>query len=247
MAIMGSAASERRGRIIKRIALVAFLGTAGWVLLATPVGREAVSPEGRARLVAGIDRVVREAGAAGPLLFIAIYAGMALVLPATVATAAGAFVFGPWLGFLCNFGGALIAATVAFLVSRHLLRDFAARFLVGPLATLDARAEKDGFAAIFYLRMLFFPFLPLNYAAGVTRIRFRDYFLATLLSLPLGSFVFSFFFGSLKGVVATYRTPSDLLRWDLVLPAGVFVASFFIPPVVRRLFPRPPGNGRGGS
>jgi uncharacterized membrane protein YdjX (TVP38/TMEM64 family) len=229
--------SETRKRFIRRGALLLFLAGAAYVLFGTPFGREATTPDGRARLVASIDRAVRDAGPAGPALFIAIYALSALVLPATILTAAGAFVFGPWLGFLYNMIGALIAASAAFLVARHLLRDEAARFLTGRLKTLDEQSARHGFSAIFYLRMLFFPFLPLNYAAGVTRISFSDYFFATLLGLPVGSFVFSFFFGSLKGIIADYRTPADLLRWDVLLPVGLFAASFLIPTLVKRLFP----------
>lgn len=231
-----------RKRFIRRAALLLFAAGAVYALLATPFGREATTHEGRARLVASIDRAVRDAGAAGPALFIAIYAATALVLPATIPTAAGAFIFGPWLGFLCNMAGAMISASAAFLIARHLLRDEAARFLTGRLKALDDRSERDGFAAIFYLRMLFCPFLPLNYAAGVTRIPFRDYFFATLLGMPLGSFLFSFFFGSLKGIIADYRTPADLLRWDVALPVGLFAASFLIPGIVKRLFPRRSGD-----
>ncbi|HEY3488933.1 MAG TPA: TVP38/TMEM64 family protein [Candidatus Deferrimicrobiaceae bacterium] len=230
----------RRKRILRGAALLLFLSAAAWVLLATPVGREAMSPEGRARIVASIDRWVRDAGPAGPLLFILIYAAGALVLPATVLTIAGAFIFGPWLGFLYNTLGALIAASAAFLIARHLLREEAARFLKGRLRTLDEQSERHGFSAVFYMRILFFPFLPLNYAAGVTRIHFRDYFFATLLGLPLGSFILSYFFGSLKGIVAAYRTPADLLRLDVLLPVGLFAASLFIPKIVRKFIPAPP-------
>jgi uncharacterized membrane protein YdjX (TVP38/TMEM64 family) len=239
MSFMGTMTEERK-RFIRRAVLLLFAAGAAYVLLGTPFGREATSAGGRARLVASIDRAVRDAGAAGPALFIAIYAATALVLPATIPTAAGAFIFGPWLGFLYNMAGAMIAASAAFLIARHLLRDEASRFLTGKLKALDDRSERDGFAAVFYLRMLFFPFLPLNYAAGVTRITFKDFFLATLLGLPVGSFVFSFFFGSLKGIVADYRSPADLLRWEVALPVALFAASFFIPRIVKRLFPRRP-------
>ena len=231
------AMTESRKRQVRRIALLMFVAAVAVLLFATPVGREVSTIEGRTRMIALIDRTVRDAGAAGPALFILIYAALALVLPATVITAAGAFIFGPWLGFLYNLIGAMIAASAAFLIARYLLRDEAARFLTGRLRSLDEQSEQHGFAAIFYLRMIFFPFLPLNYAAGITRISFRDYFFATLLSLPVGSFVFSFFFGKLKGIIAGYRTPGDLLQTNVLLPIGLVAVSLLIPTLVKRLFP----------
>jgi hypothetical protein len=40
---------------------------------------------------------------------------------------------------------------------------------------------------------------------------------------------------ALKKIFLTYKTPTDLLRFDIIFPITIFILSFFIPPVVRRL------------
>lgn len=238
----------RRGTALRLAALALVLGAIAYAATSTPLGRQAFSAEGRRELVASIDGIVRSAGLLGPLVFVLIYAGLALVLPATAVTAAGAFLFGRYLGFACNYAGAVLSATVAFFLARHLLRGFAAKFLVGKLGELDEKAERHGFPLVFYLRMVFFPFLPLNYAAGITRIRFRDFLLGTALGILPGTFIFSFFFGSIKEILASYAGPADLLRFDVLFPAGLFVFSFFIPKIWAKIFPRPEGmNTPGGA
>lgn len=237
----------RRGTALRLAALALVLGAIAYAATSTPLGRQAFSAEGRRELVASIDGIVRSAGLLGPLVFVVIYAGLALFLPATAVTAAGAVLFGKYLGFACNYAGAVLSATLAFFLSRHLLRGFAARFLVGKLRELDEKAERHGFPLVFYLRMVFFPFLPLNYAAGITRIRFRDFILGTALGILPGTFIFSFFFGSIKEILASYAGPADLLRFDVLFPAALFVFSFFIPRIWARIFPRPDGTDTPGG
>lgn len=233
------APATRSTLAFKLLGAALLAAAAAYVALATPFGLAALSPEGRKGFIASIDAAVRSAGIFGPALFVLIYASLCLVVPATVPTAAGAFIFGKYLGFFYNIAGANLGAAAAFFAARYLLRDFAARFLSGRLAELDEKAERHGFAVIFYLRVLFFPFFPLNYAAGVTRIRYRDFALATALGIIPGSFLFSFFFGSIRDIVASYRGPADLLRFDVLFPALLFVFSLFIPKILSRVLPRP--------
>lgn len=238
--------ADRRKRLGKAVAGLLVAAILLGLLFGTETGRQAFTPEGRQELVAKIDRLVKASGVFGPLVFILLYAAIALLLPATTVTAAGAFVFGKYLGFLYNYLGAVLSAAVAFPLARYFLRGFASRFLVGRLKTLDEKAEVHGFSVVFYLRMVFFPFMPLNYAAGLTRIRYRDFLVATALGIFPGTFIFSFFFGSLKEIVAGYRGPADLLQFNVLFPAGLFVFSFFLPKIWARLFPRavPGENGK---
>jgi len=47
--------------------------------------------------------------------------------------------------------------------------------------------------------------------------------------------IVSFFFGSLREIVATYRSPADLLQFNILFPAGLLGLSFFLPGIVRRI------------
>lgn len=221
--------------LLKIAVFLIFAGLAAYVLFMTPTGGLFLSPEGRKELVGRIDRIVRAAGLFGPAVFVLLYGLGVLALPATPFTAAGALIFGKYIGTACNLLGCLAGASASFLLGRYFLRDFADRLLRGKLATLDRKAEEHGFTVIFYLRIFWFPFIVLNYAAGATRIRFPDYFWGTFLGILPAVAIVSFFFGNLREIAAAFRGPADLLQPDILVPAGLLVLSFFLPAVVKRI------------
>jgi uncharacterized membrane protein YdjX (TVP38/TMEM64 family) len=69
----------------------------------------------------------------------------------------------------------------------------------------------------------------------VTRIRFGDFFWGTFLGTMPAIVIVSYFFGSLKEIIATYRGPADLLQFDVLVPVALLGFSFFIPAIVRRI------------
>ena len=221
--------------LLKIAIFLLFAGIAGYVLFLTPVGGLFLSPGGRKEMVSRIDHLVRSAGMFAPAVFVLLYAIGVLALPATPFTAAGALIFGKYLGTVCNVIGALAGASASFLLGRYLLRDFAEQFLRGKLADLDRKAEEHGFSIIFYLRIFWFPFIVLNYGAGATRIRFADYFWGTFLGTLPAIAIVSFFFGNLREIVATFRGPADLLQADILVPAALLALSFLLPGIVKRI------------
>ncbi len=230
-------------KIVKFAVFLAFAGAVAYVIVFTPFGARLLSPDGRKELVDRIDQAVRAAGILGPAVFVLIYGLGSLALPATPFSAAGSFIFGRFAGAAVNMLGVVLGASLGFLLGRHFVRDVARSFLTGRLAELDRKAEKHGFPVIFYLRVVWFPFIVLNYAAGATGIRFRDYLLGTFFGTLPGVLITSFFFGSLKNIVAAYREPSDLVRADILAPAALLVLSFFLPAAVQRLRRHPPARG----
>lgn len=234
--------TRKRTTIIKLFVFLAFAGAVAYVLLFTPSGNRLLSPEGRKELVGQIDRLVRAAGPFGPALFILIYGLGVLGLPATPFNAAGAFIFGKATGTVCNIVGATLGASVSFVLGRYFLRDFAHGFLTGKLGELDRRAERHGFSLVFYLRIVWFPFIVLNYGAAATRIRFSDYFWGTFLGTMPSIVIASYFFGSLKEIVATYRGPVDLLQFNVLFPVALLGFSFLLPGIVRRIRGEPPSE-----
>ncbi len=225
----------QRTTILKIAVFATIAGTVAYLLLFTPLGSRFLTPEGRKELVERIDLLVRSAGPFGPELFILIYTLGVLWLPATPFNAAGAFIFGKVTGTICNIVGATLGATLSFVLGRYFLRDFAKRMLVGTLGELDRKAERHGFSLVFYLRIVWFPFIFLNYGAGATRIRFGDFFWATFLGTMPAIVIASYFFGSLKEIIASYVGPADLLQFDVLFPVGLLLFSFFLPPIVRRI------------
>jgi|MudIll2142460700_1097286.scaffolds.fasta_scaffold37468_3 uncharacterized membrane protein YdjX (TVP38/TMEM64 family) len=221
-------------KYLKFIVFAAVAGSTVYIFLFTPEGNYFVSPEGRKELVSRIDSLVSSAGWFGPIVFSLIYSIAVLVLPATPFTAAGAFFFGKYFGILTNVLGATLGASISFFLGRYFLRDFAKGFLVGKLNDLDQKAGEHGFSIIFYLRTLWFPFIVLNYGAGATRICFSDYFWGTLFGMFPSILVSTLLFGSIKEIMANYRTYSDLFQFDILVPAAVLAFSFFLPAIVNR-------------
>lgn len=131
---------------------------------------------------------VQTAGPGAPLLYITLYVvATLLILPSTALNLAGGAVFGPWLGTLWTSVAALIAAVVAFVVARTVGRDWLARRLAGRWQALDAEIRLGGLFYMFAVRLL--PILPygfVNFAAGLTAVKFKDYCLGTALGTVPG-------------------------------------------------------------
>jgi len=221
--------------ILKFAGFLLLAGVAGYLVFRTPEGSLFLSNEGRKELVARLDHFVRAAGILGPVVFTAIYALGVLVFPATPFTAAGALIFGKYLGSVCNIIGAVGGASLAFILGRYLLHGFAKGFLTGRLKNLDRKVREHGFSVILYLRIFWFPFIVLNYAAGATHIRFADYFWGTLMGLIPAMLIVSFFFGNVREIAASYRGPADLLQPNILIPAALLLMTFFLPTLHKRI------------
>jgi len=175
------------------------------------------------------------AGFWAPLLFVFIYAGgVCLFLPGTLLTALGAAIFGPYFGFLYVWLGAMLGSSLAFFIGRYLGRDFAASLIGERLKRYDDAIERNGFATVLYLRLMYFPFTPMNFGMGLTKVRFRDYFSGTALGITVGTFIFTFFVGTVKDVWTSGRW-AELLSWKVFLSLALFIFSFFIPKILRKV------------
>ena len=195
----------------------------------TPV-REYISPD-------YLQSLVSSFGPWGGLAFVLLYAvGICLFLPATLFTGIGAVLFGTLYGFLYNELGAMLGASLSFFIGRYLGRDFAAGLIGDRLKKYDDRIAANGFATVLYLRLIFFPFTPLNFGMGLTRVTFREYFFGTLFGIIVGGFVLTFFFATLAEV---WRSGDwfQLVSWKTFFSLALFVASLFIPSVIRKIKP----------
>jgi len=133
-------------------------------------------------------------GAAGPLLFMLIYAAAAvLFLPGSVLTLAGGALFGPVLGTLYNLTGATLGATLAFLIARYLAADWVERKTGGRMAQLKTGVEKEGWRFVAFVRLVpLFPFNLLNYALGLTRINLLHYIIASYICMLPGAIAYTY-------------------------------------------------------
>ncbi len=226
---------SRSANIIKFLAFLLLAGASAYVLFFTPAGELFRTHEGRKALVGRLDGLVQAAGPFGPAVFIVIYALGTLFAPATPFTIAGAVIFGKLYGMFYNLAADILGASLGFFLGRYFLHGMARNFLESKLPWLDRKVAEEGFSVIFYLRIFWFPFIVLNYAAGATRIRFLEYLLGTALGLLPPVFIFTYFVGAMKEILAAYERPADLLTVHTLFPVGLLIVSFFIPAAVKRL------------
>jgi uncharacterized membrane protein YdjX (TVP38/TMEM64 family) len=140
-----------------------------------------------------VDRA-RGAGPAGVAAFAAVYLiAPLLLLPASVLTLGAGFLFGPLWGIVFASPVSVGAASLAFLLGRTLARRSVERRVEGDarFAAVDRAVGEDGFKIVFLLRLSpVVPFNLLNYALGLTRIRFSTYLAASFLGMLPGTFLY---------------------------------------------------------
>jgi len=168
-----------------------------------------------------------------PLVYILLYAvGVCLFVPGTVLTRLGAAVFGPYKGFIYVWLGAMLGSSAAFFIGRTLGRDFAASLIGNRLKKYDDAIERNGFATVLYLRLIYFPFTPMNFGMGLTKVRFWDYFAGTALGIIVGVFVITFFIGTLKEIWVSGNW-AGLLSLKVLFSVFLFIFSLFIPRLIK--------------
>jgi len=154
--------------------------------------------------VQGFAAWVNGLGAWGPLVFVVGYvvATVAFV-PGVLLTLAAGAIFGLGRGVLYVFVAATLGASAAFLVSRYVARAAIERRIAGNarFAAIDRAVGAQGRKIVFLLRLSpVFPFNLLNYALGLTRVRFADYLVASAGMVP-GTILYVYY-GKLIGDVS---------------------------------------------
>lgn len=126
------------------------------------------------------------------IAFVLYVVVVALSLPfATIMGLAAGALFGLWHGTLLVSFASTIGATLAFLASRYLLRDFVQRHFGDKLKGINEGMAKDGALYLFMLRLVpVFPFILINLLMGLTQIRTRTFYWASQLGMLAGTLVY---------------------------------------------------------
>ena len=225
--VMQQTVNNRKKAVIKALILAAFIIGAILLVHLTPL---------KGYLTAdALGRFLDFAGFWAPVIFILIYAaGICLFIPGTLLTGVGAALFGPYGGFVVVWIGAMIGASAAFFIGRTLGREFAASLVGDKLKKYDDAIERNGFATVLYLRLVYFPFTPMNFGMGLTKVHFWDYFTGTGLGIIVGTFIFTFFVGTLKEVWVSGNW-AELISFKVFFSIGLFVFSLFIPKIIKKI------------
>jgi uncharacterized membrane protein YdjX (TVP38/TMEM64 family) len=216
-------------KLLKFIVLLALilLGIVAYVL--TPL-KEILTPEKAAAFL----QSARETWWS-PVLVILVYGiGGIFALPGSVLSLAIGAVYGLMPGFFYNLIAANLAAWLGFFSARYLGRGFVERFLArGKLKEFDDKAAAHGFRFVFYLRLVpVFPFNGINFGAGFSKIRFRDYAFASLLGMLPGTFIYTYFAASLLAGAVEVEKKAYL---HLAMSGILFILLSLVPLVYRKL------------
>jgi len=123
------------------------------------------------------------------LLYVAV-TGLSIPGAAIMSLVAGAL-FGVVVGTLIVSFASTMGATLAFLSSRYLLRDWVQGKFGERLRAVDDGLEKDGAFYLFTLRLIpVFPFFVINLLMGLTRIKTPTFFWVSQLGMLPATIVF---------------------------------------------------------
>ncbi|MCD6527240.1 MAG: TVP38/TMEM64 family protein, partial [Desulfuromonas sp.] len=108
-----------------------------------------------------------------------------MFIPGLPLTILGGILFGPVWGVVYTISGATCGACVAFLVARYLGRDWIRTKLTAPRwQKLDENVANNGWKVVAFTRLIpLFPFNLLNYAFGLTNIRFSHYAITSFICI----------------------------------------------------------------
>jgi uncharacterized membrane protein YdjX (TVP38/TMEM64 family) len=169
------------------------------------------------------------------LVYFLIYVAVtALSLPAaSLVSLVGGALFGRWLGTAVVSIASTVGATLAFLGSRYLLRDWVQSRFGHRLAALNRGVEKDGAFYLLTLRLVpLFPFWLINLGMGPTPIRVWTYIWVSWVGMLLGTFLYVNAGTELAKLLATRESPKGLLSPTLL---GSLVLLGVAPLVVRKV------------
>lgn len=183
--------------------------------------------------VAALENWVINAGALGPLLYIALYASATvLFLPGSLLTLAGGALFGPVWGTLYSLTGATLGATLAFLVARYLAQEWVRQRTGGILKKLLDGVDAEGWKFVAFVRLVpLFPFNLLNYALGLTRIGLVAYIAASFVFMFPGALAYTYLGYAGREAVAGGE---GLIQKGLLALALLGLVAF-LPSLIKRL------------
>lgn len=180
-----------------------------------------------------LEAWIKSAGSAGPIVFMAIYAiGSVFFMPGSVLTLTGGALFGPVWGVFYNLSAATIGAMISFTAARYLAYDWVEKITGGRMKQLKQGVEEEGWKFVAFVRLVpIFPFNVLNYALGLTKIKFSHYSITTYICMLPGAIAYTYLGYAGREAIADGEGSVQKIMLALALLAIVV----FLPSLVKRL------------
>ena len=170
------------------------------------------------------------------LIYVLIYiAVVAFSLPgAAVMTIAGGFLFGQWIGTVY----VVIAATILFVAAKTALGDVL-RAKAGPfLQKMEAGFRENALSYLLVLRLVpIFPFFIVNLVPAFLGVSLRVFFIATLVGIIPGSFVYATVGAGLGSIFDSGEqfSPAGILTPEIITALVGLAVLALIPVVYKRI------------
>jgi len=180
---------------------------------------------------------VQQLGAVGIVIFIIAYAiATVLFLPGWIFTVSAGLIYGVFGGTLVALTGAVIGASLAFLVARYLLRrNIEEMTRKNPrFGAIDQAIGKNGWKIVGLLRLSpLIPFNLSNYFYGITSITFGAYLLVSAIGMIPGTLLYAYL-GAI-GQAGVSGGTSGHSKWQYVLLAVGLIATIAVTILVSRI------------
>ncbi|KFZ31048.1 phospholipase [Pseudidiomarina salinarum] len=156
-----------------------------------------------------------------PAVIVTYVIALLLVFPLTVLVVATGLLLGPVWGFFYAVAGSLASAAVSYWIGHWLGREALLNYGGARLNKIARHLAERGVRTMFVISLLpLAPFTLTNMLAGAFHLRFRHYFLGSVLGLVPGLAVVTLM-GSQLGALVTAADRDDIL-WSLAgLAAGI--------------------------
>lgn len=176
---------------------------------------------------------INSLGVWGPVVYIIFYLLRPLILfPASLLSASAGVVWG-LKGFMYLLIAAYISSVAEFLIARYFARQAVEKLIKGKISSLDEKIAKHGFLTVLLVRLI--PNVAWdiqNLALGITKVKFRDYFLATLIGIMPGSFALVYFGAS---VINVLTSPKNF--WMIIVAVLIFAGVYILQKYLRKTKP----------
>jgi uncharacterized membrane protein YdjX (TVP38/TMEM64 family) len=198
---------------------------------------------------------VQQVGPWGAVAVILFYiVACVCFLPGSVLTLGAGFVFKLAPGTVVVSIGSTLGACAAFLVGRTVARQWIARKIAGrpKFKAIDEAVARSGFKIVLLTRLSpVFPFTLLNYAFGLTRVRFRDYALASWIGMMPGTVMYVYLGTTLRSLAdvfaGRYQGGTAKTVFLIVGLLATVVVTVSITRVARRALKEAVGETDGGT
>ena len=136
---------------------------------------------------------IEDFGILAPLLFIAAYCLAAIFfMPASLFTLAAGALFGPVWGAVYSLGGGTLGAILAFLIARYVASEWIAAHAGPRVSRIIDGAAREGWRFVAVTRLIpIFPYAPLNYFFGLSRIPLLQFIAATFIFMAPATIAYS--------------------------------------------------------